>query len=1481
MKHIRKLLKSPKDGSPSRGSPSRPETPWPNNSVGGTTPRAGSPVAVSALVSSPLVPVPSSPHIEPAQTKTTGTSKNNWKNLDAFLEALKRSSAFSPLVSAIEDLSWFIRTYESASTTRTEYDALRIKLEGLFTNLRVHFVGNTPPEMTSSITNLCEAIQIELREVYGTKDRNVISRYLQAEQDLDKIVGCYRRIEDHLERVMMNASLNTWRIVDGQAADAKLDRLKPSMSACYDSGQANVVQRRQCAAKTREKVISDLEAWKNKREGERVYWINGMAGTGKTTIATTLCSTLDKRHELGASFFCTRSLPECRDVKLILPTIAYQLARFSQPFRGALLQVLERDTDVHTKLPQVQLRRMILEPLQSVARSLPNNIVVVIDALDECEGGDEVGQILQVLLENASVLPIKFLVSSRPEYHIRQKIRESKLESQLVLHDLDEKMVEADIATYLRAELAGLSVPVTEEQISTLVQRAGALFIYAATAIRYIRGGDSLDRLDSILKASSTGQGTSNQTKEIDLLYEIVLKSAFNNDMEEAERNRMQLVLHAVVCAQEPLTVCALAGLLNLTSARVNAALKPLWSILRVSNSDVEDRVSTLHASFPDYMLNSSRSGSFACNVNAHNATLAKLCFERIERHIPQFNICNLPSSYLFDTEVTGIDEDVKRHVPLDLLYACQYWAAHLELGAWKNQEDQVDSLHGFLSERLLLWMEVLNLTGRIDKGVIQVNKATSWLQTKHHHENTMLLARDARRFVTLFATSPVSKSTPHIYVSMLASWPPAQPIAHCYTHRSAGLVLVKGLEATERQLSLLTMTPAGSQVRCVACSPNGAYITAGTADKRVLIWDAVTCQLTIDPIQAHTNAVTAIAISPDSTQVCSASNDWTICVWDIQSGAGIAGPLKAHSSRVWSVDYSPDGRWLSSGSYDGTVCIWSTSDWRMKGEPLGNRGKRVVSVAFSPSGTLLAAASESDIYLWDPFAGQIISGPLKGHTDLICTLTFLPDERHIVSGSEDCTICVWDVTHAKLVAGPLRGHSETVEAVAVSPDGGLLVSASEDGTMRTWNTSTWQTHSVFRHTGLVRSVRFLPDGSRLVSGSADGNMRIWEVPDAPIGQDMYGQSPAHESWVSCVSFSPCGSYLVSGSHDLTVRVWNMQAGQPTCTTLTGHNAYVLSVGFSLDSSHIYSVSRDRMVHVWERQSGKLEYMIGPIDTDGDYDPWYQEFWPAVLIYDDNRVVCGSSSGRIYVWKDGKQTHELTGHDEAVYSIAVSPDGRTFASGDDGGKLMMWDGSTGAQLRSISEAHADCIYSIAYSHDGALLASGSRDMTIRLWNPHTGQPIGDRLRGHSDTVRCVAFSSQGDKLASGSSDRTIRIWDVESRTSIAVLEGHTGYVLSVMFSPNGACVVSGSADTTIRVWHTHTSSSVHDIQQSQGLNWKIDKDGWVRDSHDHLLFWVPPDLRGALLMPQNTMLMSRQCKAELELTNAKIGNEWEACYRPL
>ncbi|QRW24276.1 WD-40 repeat-containing protein [Rhizoctonia solani] len=206
---------------------------------------------------------------------------------------------------------------------------------------------------------------------------------------------------------------------------------------------------------------------------------------------------------------------------------------------------------------------------------------------------------------------------------------------------------------------------------------------------------------------------------------------------------------------------------------------------------------------------------------------------------------------------------------------------------------------------------------------------------------------------------------------------------------------------------------------------------------------------------------------------------------------------------------------------------------------------------------------------------------------------------------------------------------------------------------------------SRFRNTRVVRSFTFSPDSSRFVSGSLDENMRIWEVPGATIKQAKGGDSTGYGRWVTPVSFSHCGSYIVSKSHDMTVHTWNIQAGQPTYTALMEQKEQILSVGFSPDSSHIYPVSRDRMVYVWQRQSRKLEYTI------------------AVFMLEDKRVVCGSKSGRTYVWDNDKKTHKLTGHDKAVYSTAVSPDCQTFASGDNGWRLMMWDASTGKQQYSV------------------------------------------------------------------------------------------------------------------------------------------------------------------------------------------------------
>ncbi|CUA72611.1 putative WD repeat-containing protein alr3466 [Nostoc sp, PCC 7120] [Rhizoctonia solani] len=1469
--------------SESHESPSRTDTPTADASIRSASPPPGPSVAVSALVFQPFVPLPTSPPHEHRQAGMDVADTDKWTNLTAFSHVLKQTTLFSPLAAVMDDLSWFIGAHEDLVRTRNEYQALRTQLEGLFKDLRMHFSGNTPPAMTISMLNLCEAIQTEIRGVYGTQDRNIISRYLQANQDSDKITGCYRRIQGHLERLVLNATMNIWRTVDTQAVEFKLGKLNPSLPAYYDSAEANIVQRRECAANTREQVLLDLQAWKDNPDGEKVCWINGMAGTGKTTIANTLCALLDKTHELGASFFCTRSIPSCRNVKLILPTIAHQLARFSSPFRGALLQVLEQDPEVHSKVPRVQFKRMILEPLQQVMRSLPSRTIIVIDALDECDDGNGVEQILEVLLENASKLPIKFLVSSRPEPHIRKRIHQSALKTQLILHELDQKMVKADIETYLRVEMASISTPLTKDDLKTLVKRAGSLFIYAATVVRYIKDGNAKERLAAVLKAPRDGRTSSKKTEEIDRLYEAVLASALDDKrLEEPEKERIQLVLHTVVCAQEPLTANALAGLLNLEPTEVTDALKPLWSVLHVSESNANHRVSTLHASFPDYILDSSRSKRFACNSQVHNGALAELCLKRIERNGCQFNICNLESSYVFDKDVSNIEDRVKEAIPLDLLYACQYWAVHLSLS--RSSDDIVAMLHEFLSKRLLLWMEILSLTKRIDRGIRQTELVISWLQSLEIPERIMLLARDARRFVTMFATSPVSRSTPHLYVSMLSSWPDYQPIAHHYEPQTSNCIQIKGVASAERQIGLLSSIPVKSEVYCVACSPHGKLIAAGTSDGRILIWDAVTLQMTIDPIEGHTGAVVAMVFSPDGTRICSGSYDKSLCVWDPQNGQLVAGPLKGHDDGIPSVDYSPDGQWLASGSLDGTVCIWSTDTWEQKGNPLQPVEKRhgkVDSVVFSPDSTIVAAGFGSTIHLWDPLRSQLICLPLEGHTSSIRSLAFSPNGKHLVSGSDDCSICIWDTGSGQLAFGPFKEHTYAVYDVIFSPDARSLISVGEDDTVRLWDTTTWHSRTWLRNTGLTLSATFSPGGFSLVTGSQDGNIRIWEVQEFLDEQLVDYQLEGHSDWIRSVSFSPCSRYIVSGSDDMTVCIWDSQTKKLILGPLK-HTNMILSVGVSGDSSRIFSVSADRVIHVWSQQTGELEYANGPIEIDGLEDLHYRQFWPAAFLFNGRRIICGSKSGRIYMQDDSKRWASFSGHKDQVLSITFSPDGQTFASGSKDGTLVVWDANTGEKQFEPVRAHSRGVLSIAFSPDGSQIASGSHDQNIQLWSSHTGLPLGKPFKGHTYSVLALAFSPSGSQLASGSQDRTVRLWDVTNGQTLAIFKGHTEYVLSVVFSPDGTQIVSGSADTTIRLWNAPrkgVSSLAHEeipdqpakvTKEHPNTDWDMDADGWVRGIDNRLLLWVPPDLRRVLLQQQNTGLISRQGSVELDFSESVL-----------
>ncbi|KAG9089264.1 hypothetical protein FS749_001488 [Ceratobasidium sp. UAMH 11750] len=685
-------------------------------------PVTGAPLATHLSIHSPQPMTVATTPVSNPPTLEAGVGRATWTGLKLFGGVLGESAAvFGPLKQAVDTFAEFIGVYETSMEARQEYKTLRAELDGLFHDLAGAFGESVPPGMRPSIVNLARGIEQEISFFRRKEHGSTLSRYAEASQDGDQVLYHCRRIQALLERLTLNANINIWMLVDEQATTQRLKGLSPSHAARYDSAESEEISRDECTPDTRVEVLERFRVWQDDGKSEKVYWLNGMAGTGKTTLAYTLCKQLDDDNRLAANFFCARQLPSCRDAKLILPTIAYQLSNFSYPFRYALSQILDQNPEVHTRRISKQFEELLYKPLHEVQHSLPCNLVVVIDGLDECENDHGVGEIIDALLHHVPDMPIKFFLTSRPETVIRGRMLRRQGDRdrfELHLHELDKGVVREDIKRYLQASLKHPDFTLSEQDLETLTERSGVLFIYAATVVRYIGVDDfsrSAERLADVLEAT---MGSNDSDQGISSLYNMILKRAFEfPHLIARDRNEMRLVLETVICAQEPSTVRVMAGLLGLKRERsVDAALGLLRSVLNVQPDGI---ITTLHKSFPDHMLDRSRFLDFYCDPKKRNGWLARRCLDLINTPCdPPFNVCGLGPSSTLDN-VLYLDQTIKHRVSGPLFYACRYWAVHLRLA--ERPQDILEELHGFrrfLPVRLFLWMEVVNLTKFMHPGV-------------------------------------------------------------------------------------------------------------------------------------------------------------------------------------------------------------------------------------------------------------------------------------------------------------------------------------------------------------------------------------------------------------------------------------------------------------------------------------------------------------------------------------------------------------------------------------------------------------------------------------------------------------------------------------------------------------------------------------------------------------------------------------------
>jgi WD40 repeat protein len=471
--------------------------------------------------------------------------------------------------------------------------------------------------------------------------------------------------------------------------------------------------------------------------------------------------------------------------------------------------------------------------------------------------------------------------------------------------------------------------------------------------------------------------------------------------------------------------------------------------------------------------------------------------------------------------------------------------------------------------------------------------------------------------------------------------------------------------------------------VNSVAFSPDGKTLASGALDGTIILWDVANRQPIGQPLTGHPLSVSNIAFSPDGKTLASGSWDGTVTLWDVASRQPIGQPLTGHSQGVTSVAFSPDGRTLASGALDGTIILWDVSTALKPGlgegegtgvasrqlidQPLTGHSFGVSSVAFSPDGkTLASSARDGAIILWDAASRQPIGQPLSGHSGVANSVAFSPDGKTLASGNTDGAIILWDVASRQPIGQPLTGHSGVVHSVAFSPDGKTLASGSHDRTIILWDVSTALKpglpapaaqaqvsegegtgvasrqpigQPLTGHSGVVYSVAFSPDGKRLASGSDDQTVILWDVTNRPpIGQPLTG----HSGMVNSVAFSPDGQMLASGGcgkgNNLScvqgeIILWDVASRLPIGRPLRGHSGVVNSVAFSPDGKTLASGSADGTVILWN-VSTELNTGVASRQPIGQ---------------------------------------PLSGRSGSVQSVAFSPDGKTLASGNTDGTLILWD----------------------------------------------------------------------------------------------------------------------------------------------------------------------------------------------------------------
>jgi WD40 repeat protein len=610
----------------------------------------------------------------------------------------------------------------------------------------------------------------------------------------------------------------------------------------------------------------------------------------------------------------------------------------------------------------------------------------------------------------------------------------------------------------------------------------------------------------------------------------------------------------------------------------------------------------------------------------------------------------------------------------------------------------------------------------------------------------------------------------------------------------------------------------------CLAYSADGKRLASGNGhDGTIRVWNVETGEEVTHFTQPGVR-ILSICFSPDGGRLVSGGWDGPVKVWELASGTAVVS-FQADPQGVTRVAFSPDGKHLATGGTEGAK-LWDSATGKLVSSRPGQSGR----VAFSPDGKLLAVSASEMVVLWEVATGKDVR-LVQGHQKQISDVAFSPDGRRLVSGGWDRLVIVWDVATGRPDL-TLKGHTGLVEGVAFSSDGLEVASYGREGTVKLWKT-VGATDSVHLETPPNEGSGFRPAFNRDRSLEACGTIRCQiKVFDLSTGKERVTLA-GHDRPLRCVGFSPDGVYLASGAGGFgygpdgkllndspgEVKVWDLATGREV-VKLAGPPEEELAVMFSPDGKRLAAGAKGGRrgiaggdLRVWEVGTWHQLWTVGPRDQQQNPDGLRGEVGSLALSPDGKRLATGDQAFEVRLWdlERGREIHKLLGHRRpasgyslGIEALAFSPDSRQLASASDDRTVRLWDVESGAELH-VSRGHTGMVYSLAFSPDGLRLASvGSNetgeDSTLKLSDTRTGrETFSLKVKGSA-----VAFSADGSRLLLAGDGETVHVWDASLRQKDRTVRGSGGLMDAVAFSPDGkslACAsgVSGPESDEVRV----------------------------------------------------------------------------------